>query len=280
LANDWADEQERSAMPETAEPWVYLVGAGPGDPELLTVKAARLLERADAVVYDRLVGDGVLDLVPRGAMRVFVGKASSAHHLRQEEINDLLLRLARPGRVVVRLKGGDPFVFGRGSEEAAHLARHGVPFAVIPGITAAAGCAAAAGIPLTHRGVATGVRFLTGHCRAGAGLDLNWQSLADPRTTLVVYMGLANLPEICARLIAAGLPAETPAAAIASGTTPEEKVCAAPLSDLPERVRAAALEAPVLFIIGRVVEAVAWLSSVETTSHAVPYDQDEQLGHG
>jgi uroporphyrin-III C-methyltransferase len=278
--NDLADGRERPAMPDVGTPWVYLVGAGPGDPELLTVKAARLLERADAVVYDRLVGEAVLDLVPRGAMRVFVGKASSVHHMRQAEINDLLLRLARPGRVVVRLKGGDPFVFGRGSEEAAHLARHGVPFEVVPGITAAAGCAAAAGIPLTHRGVASGVRFLTGHCRAGAGLDLNWQSLADPDTTLVVYMGLANLPEICARLIAVGLPAETPAAAIASGTTPEQKVCSAPLRELPERVRVAALEAPVLFIIGRVVEAMAWLSGVASTSHAGADDQHEQLGHG
>ena len=267
-------------MPETAEPWVYLVGAGPGDPGLLTVKAARLLERADAVVYDRLVGEGVLDLVARGAMRVFVGKASSVHHMRQEEINGLLLRLARPGRVVVRLKGGDPFVFGRGSEEAAHLARHQVPFAVIPGVTAAAGCAAAAGIPLTHRGVATGVRFLTGHCRAGAGLDLNWESLADPKTTLVVYMGLANLPEICARLIAAGLPATTPAAAIASGTMPDQKVCAAPLGELPERVRAAALEAPVLFIIGRVVEAMAWLKAAGRPSHGVADEPNEQHGHG
>jgi uroporphyrin-III C-methyltransferase/precorrin-2 dehydrogenase/sirohydrochlorin ferrochelatase/uroporphyrin-III C-methyltransferase len=267
-------------MPDVAKPWVYLVGAGPGDPELLTVKAARLLERADAVVYDRLVGEGVLDLVPRGAMRVFVGKASSAHHLRQEEINDLLLRLARPGRLVVRLKGGDPFVFGRGSEEAAHLTRHGVPFAVIPGITAAAGCAAAAGIPLTHRGVASGVRLLTGHCRAGAGLDLNWQSLADPDTTLVIYMGLANLPEICARLIAAGLPATTPAAAIASGTMPEQKVCAAPLGELAERVRAAALEAPVLFIVGRVVEAMAWLNGARGPSDAVADEPDERRSHG
>jgi uroporphyrin-III C-methyltransferase len=262
-------------MASVGEPWVHLVGAGPGDPELLTLKAARLLERADAVVYDRLVGDGVLDLVPRGAMRIFVGKASAAHHMSQGEINELLVRLARPGRVVVRLKGGDPFVFGRGSEEAAHLARHGVPFAVIPGVTAAAGCAAAAGIPLTHRGLATGVRFLTGHCRAGAGLDLNWQSLADPDTTLVVYMGLANLPEISARLMAAGLPAGTPAAAIASGTMAEQKVCQASLGELPERVRAEALEAPVLVIIGRVVEAMAWLED-----DRVGDDLSRQRGHG
>jgi uroporphyrin-III C-methyltransferase/precorrin-2 dehydrogenase/sirohydrochlorin ferrochelatase/uroporphyrin-III C-methyltransferase len=264
-------------MTSAVEPWVHLVGAGPGDPELLTVKAARVLERADAVVYDRLVGDGVLDLVPRGAMRIFVGKASSAHHMSQGEINDLLVRLARPGRVVVPLKGGDPFIFGRGSEEAAHLARHGVPFAVIPGVTAAAGCAAAAGIPLTHRGLATGVRFLTGHCRAGAGLDLNWQSLADPDTTLVVYMGLANLSEISARLIAAGLPAATPAAAIASGTTAAQRVCPATLGALPERVHADDLEAPVLIVIGRVVEAMAWLADGRTGGAE---DLDQQRDHG
>ena len=262
---------------ETATPWVYLVGAGPGDPELLTLKAARVLGQADVVVYDRLVADGVLDLVPRGAMRIFVGKASAAHHRSQAEINDLLLRLARPGRVVVRLKGGDPFVFGRGSEEAAHLAAHGVPFMAIPGVTAAAGCAAATGIPLTHRGLASGVRFLTGHCRTGVGLDLNWQSLADPDTTLVVYMGLANLPEISARLIAAGLPATTPAAAIASGTTPEQRICSATLCELPERVRAEALQAPVLIVIGRVVEAMTWLDAGGTSATDA---SRRQLGHG
>jgi len=237
-------------------PWVYLVGAGPGDPELLTVKATRILERADAVVFDRLVGERIMDLVPPGAMRVYVGKASQAHHLSQDEINDLLVRLARPGRVVVRLKGGDPFVFGRGSEEAAYLARHDIPFAVIPGITAAAGCAAAAGIPLTHRGLATGVRFLTGHCRAGAGLDLNWASLADPDTTLVVYMGLANLGEIGERLMTAGLPSDTPAAAIANGTTEQQRIVRSRLADLAQQVAAAELVAPVLIVIGRVVDAM------------------------
>jgi len=262
-------------MVETATPQVYLVGAGPGDPQLLTLKAAKVLDRADAVIYDRLVSDAVLDLVPRGAMRIYVGKAAGAHHLSQDEIHELLLRLARPDRVVVRLKGGDPFIFGRGSEEAAYLARHRVPFAVVPGITAAAGCAAAAGIPLTHRGLATGVRFLTGHCCAGRGLDLDWQSLAHPETTLVVYMGLANLPEISARLIAAGLPASTPAAAIASGTTAEQRVCETTLATLPEAVTSAGLAAPVLVIIGRVVEAMAWVSQ-----SAAPEAASERAGHG
>jgi uroporphyrin-III C-methyltransferase len=261
-------------MIETAIPQVYLVGAGPGDPELLTLKAARLLEQADAVVYDRLVSDAVLDLVPRGAMRVYVGKAMGAHHLSQDEINELLLRLARPGRVVVRLKGGDPFIFGRGSEEAAYLARHGVPFMVVPGITAASGCAAAAGIPLTHRGLATGVRFLTGHCCATRGLDLDWRSLADPKTTLVVYMGLANLPEISAQLIAAGLAAATPAAAIGSGTTERQRVCETTLAKLPEAVTSSSLAAPVLVIIGRVVEAMAWMN------RCAPEPAVDRAGHG
>ena len=260
---------------ETATPWVYLVGAGPGDPGLLTLKAARVLEQADAVVYDRLVSEAVLDLVPRGAMRIYVGKATGAHHLSQDEINDLLLRLARPGRVVVRLKGGDPFIFGRGSEEAAHLARHRVPFAVVPGITAASGCAAAAGIPLTHRGLATGVRFLTGHCCAGRALDLDWQSLADPNTTLVVYMGLANLPEISARLIAAGLPAATAAALIENGTTSDQRVRATTLAGLPEALTSAGFAAPVLVIIGRVVEAMAWMSR-----RPAPEASAERLRHG
>jgi uroporphyrin-III C-methyltransferase/precorrin-2 dehydrogenase/sirohydrochlorin ferrochelatase/uroporphyrin-III C-methyltransferase len=252
-------------------PLVYLVGAGPGDPELLTVKAARLLGQAGVVVFDRLVGERIMDLVPPGAMRIYVGKASKVHPLSQAEINDLLVRLARPGRVVVRLKGGDPFVFGRGSEEAAHLACHGVPFEVVPGITAASGCAAAAGIPLTHRGLATGVRFLTGHCRTGAGLDLNWASLADPDTTLVVYMGLANLGEIVARLIAAGLPPDTPAAAIASGTTEHQRLCRSGLSELPVRVAEAELRAPVLNVIGRVVGATSAWGEVAMPEGEVSY---------
>jgi uroporphyrin-III C-methyltransferase len=259
------------------EPWVYLVGAGPGDPDLLTLKAARVLERADAVVYDRLVGDGILQRVPRGAMRVYVGKASRAHHMSQDEINQLLVSLARPGRVVVRLKGGDPFVFGRGSEEAANLARYGVPFEVVPGVTAASGCAAAAGIPLTHRGLATGVRFLTGHCRAGHGLDLNWNSLADPDTTLVVYMGLANLAEISERLVTAGLEACTPAVAITSGTTADQAICRTTLGELAPAVVAAGMQAPLLVIIGRVVEAMSGSALAALDSEA---DHASRRGHG
>ena len=263
-------------MPDVA--LVHLVGAGPGDPELLTVKAQRLLREAEVVVYDRLVSAAVLELAPPGAMRVDVGKRRGCHSLSQDEINALLVKLARAGRRVVRLKGGDPFVFGRGSEEADHLARHGVPFAVVPGITAAAGCAASAGIPLTHRGVASGVRFVTGHCRENRELDLNWASLADPDTTLVVYMGLANLARIAERLIAAGLPAETPAVAIAAGTTPTERLCRASLAELPAKAAQAELGAPVLVIVGRVVAlAETWgtLPADETADEA-----EARLRHG
>lgn len=258
---------------------VYLVGAGPGDPELLTVKAQRLLREAEVVVYDRLVSAAVLELAPPGAMRVDVGKRRGCHSRSQDEINALLVRLARAGRRVVRLKGGDPFVFGRGSEEADHLARHGVPFEVVPGITAAAGCAAAAGIPLTHRGVASGVRFVTGHCREDRELDLNWASLADPDTTLVVYMGLANLARIVERLIAAGLPAETPAVAIADGTTPTERRCRASLAELPAKAAQAELGAPVLVIVGRVV-ALAETWGTLPADEAAADAAEARLRHG
>jgi uroporphyrin-III C-methyltransferase/precorrin-2 dehydrogenase/sirohydrochlorin ferrochelatase/uroporphyrin-III C-methyltransferase len=213
----------------------------------------RLLQQADAVIYDRLISPDVMKLVPAGAMRIYVGKANGQHTMSQDEINELLVRLARTGRRVVRLKGGDPFIFGRGSEEIDYLVRRGIRCEVVPGVTAAAGCAAAAGIPLTHRGLASGVRFVTGHCREDSDLDLNWQSLADPDTTLVAYMALANLPQISRELIAAGLPPSTPAMAIASGTLPGQKLCRATLADLPTRVTAAAFKPPVLTVIGRVV---------------------------
>jgi len=233
---------------------VCLVGAGPGDPDLLTIKARRLLGEADVVVYDRLVSPAVLDLIPPGVSRIYVGKAAQQHSMVQTEINALLVKLARSGRMVVRLKGGDPFIFGRGSEEADFLARHDVPFEVVPGITAASGCLATLGIPLTHRGVANGVRFVTGHCGGDEELDLNWASLADPDTTLVVYMGLANMHAICARLVESGLPAETPAVAIAHGTTPKQKVCRATVATLAEALASSGIAAPALIVIGRVVE--------------------------
>lgn len=235
---------------------VHLVGAGPGDPELLTLKAARLLGGADVVVYDRLVGEGVLDLVPAAARQIYVGKAAGRPSMTQEQINRLLVNLAAPGRCVVRLKGGDPFIFGRGGEEALHLLRHGIGVEVVPGVTAALGCAAAAKVPLTHRGVATGVRFVTGHCREGWWLDLDWQSLADPATTLVFYMGLAHLGEITARLRAAGLPPETPALAISEGTTATQRELRAPLGELEAAVAAIGFGSPVIFVIGPVVDVL------------------------
>ena len=239
---------------------VYIVGAGPGDPELLTIKALRLLQEADVVVYDRLVSDGILDLVPAGATRIFAGKAARDHFMAQDEINDLLVSLAKSGRRAVRLKGGDPFIFGRGSEEALELAKHNVPFEIVPGITASAGCGAYAGIPLTHRGMATGVRFVTGHCRDGKHLDLNWKSLADPDTTLVIYMGLINVEKIRDELINAGLPANTPAGAIERGTTKDQRTILTTLSELPACIEKAALKAPSLLIIGRVVDLAQDLS--------------------
>lgn len=231
---------------------VFLVGAGPGDPDLLTLKAARAIAAADAVVYDRLVPEDILDTVPEGAARINVGKQSGHHPVPQHEINDILVRLARSGRTVVRLKGGDPLIFGRGCEEAAALARAGIPCEIVPGITAAQGCAAAAGIPLTHRGLATGVRYVTGHCKANEPLDLDWASLADPATTLVIYMGLANIAEIAAKLIAHGLSAGTPSLAVCQGTTRHERRLAAPLVAMPEAAATAGFDGPVLFIIGRV----------------------------
>lgn len=232
---------------------VYLVGAGPGDPDLLTVKAQRLLGEADVVVYDRLVSPEILDLIPPGKARIFVGKASNNHHMPQEEINDLLVSLARSKHAVVRLKGGDPFIFGRGSEEALYLSRHDVPFEVVPGVTAASTISSMLGIPLTHRGLATGVRFVTGHCRAEANLDLDWKGMADPDTTIVFYMGLASLPQISEKLIAAGLPPETPAAASSKASGPDQRQCITTLERLPAVVAKLGFEAPVLTIIGQVV---------------------------
>jgi uroporphyrin-III C-methyltransferase len=240
---------------------VYLVGAGPGDPELLTVKAHRLLGEADVVVYDRLISPAVLDLIRPGAARIYVGKADGRHTLPQDEINDLLVRLARGDRQVVRLKGGDPFIFGRGGEEAAHLAAHGVPCQVVPGITAAAGCAAALGVPLTHRGVAESVRLVTGHIRNNGELDLDWSGLADPDTTLVIYMGLGSIERICHHLIIDGLAAETPALAVSKGTTPDQNYCRATLASLAAAVTASRLEAPLLVFIGNVIAVSATLDT-------------------
>jgi len=232
---------------------VSIVGAGPGDPDLLTVKAKRLIEEADVVVYDLLVSKEILEMIPAGATRIFAGKRARKHFMPQEEINALLVSLAKSGRRVVRLKGGDPFVFGRGGEEALHLAENDIPFEMVPGITASAGCTAYSGIPFTHRGIATGVRFVTGHRQDGE-LDLNWKSLADPDTTLVIYMGLTNVQKISDELIRAGLDADTPAAAIHRGTLPDHRTILTTLGQLPECVAKAKLKAPTLLVIGKVVD--------------------------
>jgi uroporphyrin-III C-methyltransferase len=234
-------------------PTVFLVGAGPGDPDLLTVKALRLIQSAEVVVYDRLVSEEILDLVPVGASRIFVGKKSGQHHMPQDEINELLVKLGLSNRRTVRLKGGDPLVFGRGSEEAQRLDEAGVAFEIIPGISAAIGAGAYAGIPLTHRGMASSVRFVTGHCREDQPLELDWRSLSDPDTTLVVYMGLANIKQISEKLIAAGLPGSTPAAAVEQGTTTAQRRHLTTLEDLPHDVATHNFVAPTLLIIGQVV---------------------------
>jgi uroporphyrin-III C-methyltransferase len=244
-----------------SEGYVYLVGAGPGSPDLLTVKALRLIESAEVVVFDRLVSPEIIALIPVGTSRIFAGKESGRHHLNQDQINELLLKLARAGRHVVRLKGGDPFIFGRGSEEADYLARHRIAFEVVPGITAAAGCSAYAGIPLTHRGLASNVRFITGHARDHGEIDYDWPVLTDLDCTLVIYMGLSALDHISAKLRAAGMPDATPAAAIQSGTTGRQRRVIGTIASLPEQVRTNQLTAPALVVVGRVVamaETLDW----------------------
>ncbi len=236
-----------------AEPGiVHLVGAGPGDPDLLTLKAHRLLQRADVVVYDRLVSSEVLALARRDAERLYVGKRRAHHCVPQSEINDRLIALARAGKSVVRLKGGDPFVFGRGGEEIEALTAAGVAVEVVPGITAALGCAASAGIPLTHRDHAQACVFVTGHTRDGK-LSLDWPMLARPRQTVVIYMGAESLPPITRQLIQHGLSSDTPAALIENGTTERERRVVGTLATIERQAMRAQLEGPTLLMVGDVV---------------------------
>ena len=237
---------------------VWLVGAGPGDPELLTLKAARVLASADVVVYDRLVAPEVLDLAPSKARRLFVGKQKARHALPQDDINALLVGLAREGLNVVRLKGGDPFVFGRGGEEMLACRAAGVALEVVPGVSAALAASAGAGAPLTHRGLAQAVTFVTGHAQAGAAPDLDWTALATANHTVAVYMGLSTAPMIAERLIAAGRSPTTPVALIENASQPGERQIATTLAGLPEA--ATALDGPVILIIGEVA-ALASISA-------------------
>ncbi|XP_051225074.1 S-adenosyl-L-methionine-dependent uroporphyrinogen III methyltransferase, chloroplastic [Lolium perenne] len=244
---------------------VALVGTGPGDPDLLTLKAVRAIQDADLVLYDRLVSNEVLDLVGQGARLLYVGKTAGYHSRTQEEIHELLLSFAEAGANVVRLKGGDPLVFGRGGEEMDFLQQQGIRVEVVPGITSASGIAAELGIPLTHRGVATSVRFLTGHSRNG-GTDPLFvaENAADPDTTLVVYMGLSTLPSLAPKLMKHGLPPNTPAVAVERGTTPQQRMVFATLKDLVDEVHSADLVSPTLIIIGKVVAlSPFWVESSE-----------------
>lgn len=232
---------------------IYLVGAGPGDPGLLTIRALELIQSADVIVYDRLISRAIVDLIPTGTARVYVGKKTGRHLIPQEDINALLVRLADNNLKVVRLKGGDPFLFGRGSEEAMYLARHGLNFEVVPGITSASACSSYAGVPLTHRGLARGVQFVAGHCSADEPLNLDWKSLANSQMTLAVYMGLANVGEITSCLIAAGRPVDTPVAIVERGTTDAQRRVLTTLVELPSTVERERIKSPAMIVIGRVV---------------------------
>ena len=258
LLQDLIDDKDNT----TSKGEVFLVGGGPGDPDLLTFRALRLMQMCDVCVYDKLVSPEVMELVRRDAELIYVGKARDQHTMPQEEINELLAKLALDGKRVLRLKGGDPFIFGRGGEEIETLMARGVPFQVVPGITAANGVSSYAGIPLTHRDYAQACLFITGHHKDGS-IDMDWVAMSRPSQTVVIYMGLVGLKEICEKLIAHGVSASMPVAVVQQGTTQKQKVVAATLADLAEKVNAAEMKPPCLTIIGEVVslrEKLNWFN--------------------
>jgi uroporphyrin-III C-methyltransferase/precorrin-2 dehydrogenase/sirohydrochlorin ferrochelatase len=249
---------------------VYLVGGGPGDPDLLTFRALRLMQRADVVVYDRLIGSPILGLVRRDAERVYVGKMKDKHELSQPEISRLLVKLAREGKRVLRLKGGDPFIFGRGGEEIEALADEGVPFQVVPGLTAASGCASYAGIPLTHRDHAQSCVFVTGHAKDGRP-QLDWKTLLQPRQTVAIYMGLAMLPELIRDFLAHGADPDTPAAIVDNGTRPNQRVITGSIATIAAKAAECELKGPSMIFIGTVVrlaDKLGWFRPAHRSASA------------
>ncbi|MBO9464012.1 uroporphyrinogen-III C-methyltransferase [Tropicibacter sp. R15_0] len=250
---------------------VSLIGAGPGDPELLTRKAERLLQEATCVVYDRLVSDEIVAMANPDAKMIFVGKMPQCHPVTQDRINEILVEEAQAGQRVARLKGGDPLIFGRGSEEAAVLRAQGIPVEYVPGITAAQGASSISGVPLTHRGLATGVQYVTGHRQADKKLDLDWKRLANPDTTLVIYMGVANIGQIAVGLMTEGLPGTTPVMAISRATTSQERRMTSTLAKVAQDAREAELKAPTLFIIGQVVSLYE--------AQGLPLEDDRREAH-
>lgn len=264
--------QFENATPSSKTGKVFLVGAGPGSPDLLTLRAAKLLAQAEVVVYDHLVGSAILPLANPDAALICAGKKSGHHTLSQEQINSLLISLARQGKQVVRLKGGDPFIFGRGGEELCELAQAGIAFEVVPGVTSACGAAAFAGIPLTHRAFAQNCLFVTGHLK-NASIDLDWPTLARADQTVVIYMGLGALPEISQKLIEAGADPHTPAACIHSATLPHQVTIVSDIVGLPNKVKEFGAPSPALLIIGQVVslhEKLSWFENKQNFQFKTP----------